>query len=289
MKGKGSRMHIVNLDEDNIEMYVDFLTPDVAENIGRTFYKGLVVEKEGELIAGMVWNVRNMMNDADNESHISFLKINDEEAGNLLFEEYKDLAREDDVVKTTFSLPAKSTTSEQQALANAGFSVKFMEGDLIKARLSEIGELAFIKKVRVSDDIHSLKTMTQRGFNSAIRSFVAKGLYGLCEDLPYLPRTYFENDVSCYAEVNGQVNGIFLFHKNPSEGLMIVVMAAIGSDFGKILPQMMKFSVLTALEEYSDETEIWIDRHNYASLALSEKLFPRGFGIPVYIGSRQES
>ena len=70
---------------------------------------------------------------------------------------------------------------------------------------------------------------------------------------------------------------------------MIVVLAAIGSDFGKILPQMMKFSVLTALEEYSDETEIWIDRHNYASLALSEKLFPRGFGTPVYIGSRPES
>ena len=112
MKGKGSRMHIVNLDEDNIEMYVDFLTLDVAENIGRTFYKGLVVETEGEPLAGMVWNVRNMMNDEDNESHISFLKINDEEAGNLLFEEYKDLAREDDVVKTTFSLPAKSTTSE---------------------------------------------------------------------------------------------------------------------------------------------------------------------------------
>ena len=282
-------MHIVNLDEDNIEMYVDYLSQDIAENIGRTFYKGIVVETDGNPIAGMVWDVRNMMREADNESHISFLKIDEEAAGELLFEEYQTQVREDDVVKTTFSLPARSTTREQQALKNAGFSVNFMEGDLIKARLSEIKELAFIKKVKVSDDIHSLKTMTQRGFNTAIRSFVAKGLFGICEDLPYLPRTYFENDVSCYSEADGQVNGIFLFHKNASDGLMIVVLAAIGSDFGKILPQMMKFSVLNASEIYSDETEIWIDRHNYASLALSEKLFPRGFGIPVYIGSRQES
>ena len=164
----------------------------------------------------------------------------------------------------------------------------FMEGDLIKARLSEISELPFIQKVKPSENVHALKTMTQRGFNAAIRQFMVKGIYGVCEDLAYLPRTYFENDISCYYEQDGQVNGILLFHKNPSEGLVVVVMAAIGKDFGKILPQMIKFSVTNSLEDYTLDTEVWIDRHNYASQALSEKLFPRGFGIPVYVGSRQE-
>ena len=68
----------------------------------------------------------------------------------------------------------------------------------------------------------------------------------------------------------------------------MVIMGAVGSDYGKIIPQMMKQSVTSAEEIYSPDTEVWIDRHNYASLALSEKLFPRGFGTPVYVGSRQE-
>ena len=131
--------------------------------------------------------------------------------------------------------------------------------------------------------------MTQRGFNSALRQFLTKGKYGLCEDLAYLPRSYFENDISCYSEMDGDINGIFLFHKKPSGGLLVVIMAALGSDFGKILPQMIKFSVTSAMENYPGETEVLIDRHNYASLALSEKLFPRGFGLPVYVGSRQEA
>lgn len=107
--------------------------------------------------------------------------------------------------------------------------------------------------------------------------------------VPYLLRTYFENDVSCYSEDDDQINGLLLFHQNPSGGLVVVVMAAIGSDYGKIIPQMIRHAVTNALELYPPETEVLIDRHNYASLALSEKLFPRGFGTPVYIGSRIEA
>ena len=281
-------MYIVSLDEENIEVYEDYITPDVAENIGRTFYRGLIVDSEYGPLAGMVWEVKNMMGDDDNESNICFLRIDDDDARELLLDEYKILIEEDEVTRSNFSLPARSTQREIQALENAGFTVKFMEGDLIKCRLSEIKELKFIQKVVPSENIHELKTMTQRGFNSAARAFMSHGLYGICEDLSYLPRSYFENDISCYSEMDGEVNGIFLFHKNPSGGLMVVVMAAIGNDFGKILPQMIKYSVTCCEEYYPDDTEVWIDRHNYASLALSEKLFPRGFGIPVYIGSREE-
>ena len=51
---------------------------------------------------------------------------------------------------------------------------------------------------------------------------------------------------------------------------------------------MIKKAVLSALEEYDPQTEVLIDRHNYATLALTEKLFPRGFGIPVYKGEKEE-
>lgn len=282
-------MDIVNLDEENIEMYTDYLTPDVAENVGRTFYRGLIVEDNDSPVAGMVWDVKNMMRDDDVENHISFLRIDDEEATEPLFEEYKTSVMEDGVVRSCFSLPAKASAREIKTLEREGFSVRFMEGDLIKCRLYEIFELKLIQKIGSSENIHSLKSLTQRDFNTAVRAFASKGHYGICEDLPYLSQSYFENDISCYSEKDEEVNGIFLFHKIPSGGLLVSVMAAIGNDFGRILPEMIKYSVTRAKEYYPDDTQVLIDRHNYASLALSEKFFPRGFGIPVYIGSRKES
>ena len=65
-------------------------------------------------------------------------------------------------------------------------------------------------------------------------------------------------------------------------------MSAMGDDYKRILAQMMSMVVANARKLYPPETEICIDRHNYASLALSEKLFPCGFGMPVYMGNRQE-
>ena len=281
-------MHIVDLNEENIDEYIDYIAPDAAENIGRFFFRGILCFDEDDLSGGMIWEVRNTMREEKNESNIVWLRIDSDEAGEFLFDNYSDLISRDDVEVSTISLPARGASKEKESLENAGFKVVFMEGDLIKTQLSEIAELDAFKKVKPGDSIRPLKNMTQRGFNAGVRPFMDKGLYGLCQDLPYLPRSYFENDISSYSENEGQVNGLFLFHKNPSGGLAIVVMAAIGNDYGKILPQMIKHSITRAIEIYSPDTEVWIDRHNYASLALSEKLFPRGFGIPVFIGTRQE-
>lgn len=281
-------MDVINLDMDNVQEYEVFLTEDIAENIGRSFYHGLVVTENNTTVAGIVWEIQNIMTDKNNESRIVFLKIDDERAAEVLFENYKAGIMQDDVVTSNFSLSAKSSEKERAALKNAGFTVKLMEGDLIKARLSEVAGLAFIQKVKTSDNIRPLNTITQRGFNAGVRRFVMMGMFGLCEDIAYLPRSYFENDVSCYCETDGQIDGLLLFHKNPSGGLVVVIMAAAGKDSNMLLLRMIRQAVSSAVEIYPPETEVWIDRHNYASLALSEKLFPRGFGTPVYVGSRQE-
>ena len=113
-------------------------------------------------------------------------------------------------------------------------------------------------------------------------------LFGLCEDLPYLSKAYFENDVSCYLEEDGDIIGLLLFHKKPSGTLEVVIMQVLGNEHVKDLLSMMCQALSAAKEIYDQQTEICIDRHNYSTLALSEKLFPRGFGIPVYTGSRNE-
>lgn len=281
-------MNIIELSEDNIEVYTEYISEDIAENIERTFFHGFIVENDDEPVAGIIWEIRNAINDEDNFSNIVWLKIDDENAAEELFDQYKECLAEDDVVNSTYCLPAISSDKEKNALKNAGFTVNFTEGDTIKARLSEIYEIAYLKKVKPKDYIKPLSNLTQREFIAGVRRFTTIGQFGLCQDLPYLPKTYFENDVSCYLDVDGEVNGLLLFHKKPSGILEVVIMQVLGNEYAKDLLSMMCQTILAAKEKYDPRTEIAIDRHNYSTLALSEKLFPRGFGIPVYTGNRQE-
>ena len=114
------------------------------------------------------------------------------------------------------------------------------------------------------------------------------GVRGLCEDLEYLPRDYFDNDVSCYCEEDGMINGVLLVHEDALGELQIILMFAVGEDPQRIVGHLMSLALTNAKVIYKPQTKICIDRHNYAALALSEKLFPSGFGVPVYVGSRQE-
>ncbi len=283
-------MDIVYLDQENVENYAEYLTRDEAENIGRIFHHGLVVINDNdEPVAAMIWKIRNFQTDEDNESQIIFLKIDDEEATELLFENYESSIMDDEVVKSTFSLPAMTSAREKAALSDRGFTVELMEDDIIRSRLSEAASLPLFTKIKPGENIHTINDLSNKDFNAGIRRFVLAGFHGLCEDLAYLSKSYFDNDVSCDVEGDdGQINGILLFHKMPSGSLYINIMAYIGNDFARYLPQMIEKSLNCAMDSYSPDTEILIDRHNYSALALAEKLFPSGFGIPVYVGERAE-
>ena len=281
-------MEIIQLNEDNVEEYSEYLTEDIAENIGRTFYHGVILLQEDAPVAGMVWEIRNMTEESATESNIVFLRVDEEEAQELLFQEYEEQIRIDQVSRSTVSLPAKTSKKEKQILQDHGFTVGLMEGDDIFATLQEIADIKAFEKIRISDSIRSLKSMSQREFVDAIEEMAEKGRFGICRDLTYLPRLYFENDISCFAEGEDKIGGILLLHGLPSGGLKVMLMVTVGKENTILLPQMIKKAVEAAMEEYAPETRVIIDRHNYATLALSEKLFPRGFGIPVYSGERAE-
>lgn len=282
-------MSIVELTEDNIESFLDYLTEDVAENIGRTFFNGLLVtDEDSKPKAGMVWELKNMLKDTNKESHIVWLKAEDEQSFNELFDRYDREIKPEGIVRSSFTLPARTSRDLKMMLKGKGFTVNLMEGDKITAKLSEIADISAFNKITVSDCVMPLRNATQRSFSAAISRMVSQGHYGTCEDLAYLPRLYFENDVSCYAEVDGQITGLFLVHRTPSEKLEVVLMFVTGKESVKLIPQMIKQSVESAYEAYEPDVEIIINRHDYASLALGERLFPRGFGIPIYEGERSE-
>lgn len=281
-------MEVIRLNDENITRFSDFIPEDIAENINRTYYRGLVVLEGDAPLAGMIWELRNNRNEDYRESHIVWLVVTDESAGSMLFEEYKSMITGEDIIRSTFALPARASKEEKAFLKSNGFSAELMEGDIITAKLSEVEELDFLSRISCSEEVKPLVEVSQRGFNMALRRMVSRGFYGRCEDIEFLPRLFFENDVSCFFEEDGIITGLLLCHLTPSGKLFVEMMACIGKDYLKLLTQMIAKAVEGARGKYPPETEIMIDRHNNATLALGEKLFPRGFGIPVYIGNRDE-
>lgn len=280
-------MDIIELTDDNIFEYLDFIPVDIADFIGRVFFHGILVIEDETPVAGMIWELKNMMSEDPKESRIIWIMVKNEEAAGLLFDSYKENISLEDVERSYYSIPASDAETEKKWLAENGFSAELSEGDEITAYLWQIKDVPFIKNVPDDKAILPLKNATQSAFSAAGKKMFELGLTGLCDDLIYLPRSFFDNEMSCFYQEDDTINGLFLFHRLPSGGLKLMLMAYIGNDRRRLL-SMMKSALKNAMEIYSKDTEIVLDRHNYSALALGERFFPNEIGKPVYVGSRSE-
>ena len=284
-------MEIIEITDENVPEYTAVLGEDVAENLERTFYRGLAVkaEDESDPLAMMVWELKNSeREEQENMNVIEWLMVKDEEAGDELMEAYAKKAAEEEVRLSRFAIPAKKGTPERALLKRAGFTAKLTEGDHIVVKVSEFGTLSLMKKRTKSPTICPLKEATTRMFRRGIYRCTAMNLRGVCEDLAYLPMSWFDPEVSCFSTKDDLINGYLLFHRTPSGNLVLQLMAALGKDYQKILVGLMRQAILCMEESCDPETRVILTRHNDAALVLSERLFPRGFGSPVYIGERRE-
>lgn len=281
-------MDIIELTTENIISFIEFIPVDIADYIGRLFYHGLIAVEEDEPVAAMVWELKNMLNEELKVSNIMWLRVDDEQAAYQMLDQYEESIMLDDVSRSTFSIAAKKDSPEQQVLKNAGFSVMLAEGDEISAELWQVDEVAVMQKTDIDENVVSLWSAGVNELSEALNMFEGMGRHGICEDLMYLPRSHFENDVSCFYKQKGTICGLFLVHLMPSGSMRIELMTATGKDPKMYILKMIKKALTTALDMYSLSTKIIIDRHNFSALALGERLFPYEIGIPVYQGSRNE-
>ena len=288
-------MYTVVLDENTIEDYAAYIGEDAADDIGRTFFRGLILLEEGRNapIGWMIWELRNLEAKQHVESYIRWFEAEDQDEADVLFLRYNEMIAEDGVETSHVSIPAtKESAKTRQILAEQGFDMLLMEGDDVAVGLSEILNMPVFKKSPgPSDFVHPLEDMPLRNFRKIITKLEMLGQKGTCEDLGYLPKSYFEKDVSCYYEDDSGIQGVLLFHKSPSGSLCLKVMRAVTGDHKettRILMRLLFYAVGYMEENYPDNTRIIVDRHNDSAFLLAEKLFPRGFGKPVYGGIRME-
>ncbi len=284
-------MTIVELNEENIREYASDITEDVAENIGREFFRGIIAAADDgkDMAAGIIWQYKNLEDEKqDTESVIEWIRIKDVNAAEALFAAYSESIAKEGALTSRVVIPVKDSKTEVQALKDAGFRIRLTEGDNIIVSLSELSELAVMKSRKVPDYIYPLNTLVLRRFRRGVEQCISIGQKGLCEDLASLPMTWFDPDISFYAEKDGKFCGFLLFHVLPSGMICIQLMTGIGKDFQQTILGMIRKFIITMEEHYPPDTKIQMNRRNQASLQLAEKLLPRGFGIPVYTGSRGE-
>ena len=283
-------MKIIDITEDNLEIYTDYLGEDMAENLNRMFYRGVVaVDDDSTYPKGaLVFRFVNLEEKAENEAVIEWLKVDDVDAGDALMEAYQNKIREKEVVRSSFVLPIAQGKLLKNFMKANGFTVRLYEGDDLISCVDEMTKLPVLNMKIPMEGVHPLSNMLMRDFRKEMSRCVEAGRKGTCEDLAYLPMSYFDQNISSYVEKNGEVMGMQLYHKSPSGSLEIKLLIAWTKDFRLIFPQLFKQTLTSAIELYPQDTPVILNRHNEASLLLAEKLFPRGFGRPIYKGERIE-
>ena len=70
-------MEIIELTEDNVEEYSEYLGPDKAENIGREYYRGIVVINEKKVPeSAAIWELLHLEDEKrDTEARVAYAGI----------------------------------------------------------------------------------------------------------------------------------------------------------------------------------------------------------------------
>ena len=281
-------MEVVAITEENLDEFTDVIDVDIAENIGRKYYRGIGIRDEmDDIVASMIWEYKNANDDADTRTELMWVSMNTEEHADELFKYYREDAKFENV-KTSFFDMAIPEELVSEALTKHGFTVKEHESRDIYTTVGEVAKFSLAQK-KPPSYIVGLFDLTVKQYRQGVISCLYKGKKGMMEDLSGVPMGWYDQDISCAVRTDDEITGFLLVHKTPSGILMPVLFYASGPNSKMDLLNMIRFSIRSAAAECRPDTKILIRRHSQAVKALSDKLLPDKKGEPALFGKRKES
>ena len=277
-------MKIEELNSENISDYEGIVNPDVAESIGREFYHGIVAVDGASPSGALVWEYKNLEDDADTNAEIFFAGSESADAAKSLLTEFDEQVSSCDTVRSFFEL---SSLSDEliKGFKDKGFELTDGESRDMRLTVADLKPLMALKK-KLGDHIVGLDTLMSLQFLQGVTNCLFRGKKGLVEDLEYVDKEWFDESISSCAITDGKVSGMLLVHRFPSGILMPVLFNAMGPDSKIDLLSMIAFTARKTVSNYPEETPVVIRRHNEMVGALAKKLFgDRPAGQAVH-GSR---
>ena len=266
-------MKITDLNTDNVSDYEDILDEDISESIGREFYCGIVASTEDDPSVGaMIWEYRNVEDDDGATAELCYINADSKEDTDALLTDFAEQAMLENVSDTFFEISMLPGEVEE-TFKEHGFDLKKDESRDIVVNISELSKLATMVK-KIPGNIECLGNIREIQFMQGVTNCIFNGKKGLLEDLEYIEKDWFDEDISSCVITDNKISGLFLVHRFPSGKLMPVLLAAIGPDARKDILYMIVNSAQKALLTYPPDTGVIIRRHNQSVRALAKKLFP---------------
>lgn len=273
----------LRLTPENYAEYGTILPADARRDLPRPFFGGLISKGESAS-SWMVYENKNLVVIEDAVSRIRWMELEEADSGKRLLAEY--LHETENIPLSVIEKPQASDT-DRAVLSESGFSLEDRESEDIVATVGELGQLFFAQK-KTPPYILSLKKTDEYSYKRGIVNCLIFDRVGLLEDLPYLPKNWFDEDVSSCTMTDQKINGFLLVHALPSNQLMVDLLFASGGDNRKHLLLMIRRSIRAAVKKYPPETPVILRRHNEGTYALVKKLFPEKKGETVLYGERRE-
>ena len=279
-------MTIIDITKENAADFEEVLGPDLAVDMGRTFFRGLAAVDDSEVCHGaFVYELLGVDGDGDAKSAIRLLTGDNTEILTQLQEEYKGAIEEDDVKTSYFETTESSLADFYETV---GFSKKQGESRQIRLCVSDLEKIPLNRNGKLPGYIQNMEDVSVLQYRNFVKKLLIKGTKGSLEDLAYLPLNWFDRGASCCSISDDKIDGIFLIRKTPSGELHPMLYTAFGPDFLKNLGFMLIHALNYVTENYPPETPIVINRHNKEVLALTQKLLSGYKGVSIFSGTRDE-
>ena len=280
-------MDIREIYDDNVSEYSSIIDPDVAENMERMYYRGLACHDDDDSVkAAMIWELKAVEKDTDTQSRIDWVYTDGPDHLAAMLNAYKEQMTEDEVKRSFFEIDDMDEKTSA-AFGENGFKTGSVESKGVYLTLDECKALPMAGK-KVPSFVNSLSELALKEYHQGIMKIMFHPDVTPMEDLCYIPKTWFDPDVSCYVTTDNMVNGFLLIHRFPSGTLLPVLYYATGPDFTKHLGYMMVYSIQKAAAKYPGDTKILVRRRAKHVAALVQKLFPGKKGGPAVAGLREE-
>ncbi len=274
-------MIINEITEQNIEGFIDPVPAIYLNEIKREYVRGLSGEDDGtkELKAAVIFELKNAEEDAPLEAEILYFFASDAHSGAELLRSLGNFTGAglnvpggEGISRVFFELPSLGN-AEEEAFALAGYSLERKESRDVLVSVEDLSFLSFFKN-KPPEYVMPLSEITSRQFKAAVMSSVFHGRYGLLEDLPFLPITWFDPDISCCVLTDDRVNAMLLVSGRGTEGFRVELLFALQPDASIHLLNMITYSVRAAVNIGRPGDKVLLRRHNKASCDLVKKLFP---------------
>ncbi|MCR5746114.1 MAG: hypothetical protein K6G03_00215 [Lachnospiraceae bacterium] len=284
---RGNHMGVIPITEENISQYAGNISSELFNEFKREYFKGLVYDKEvtDKSFTFIIWNLKNVEDeDTPTEAEILWIQAEDQLEGEELLTAFYLEMNNNNVKRISFEFESLNNV-EKSILTGKGFEIKEAESRDLRVSVGELYDLEINQRERsIPEYIKSLSDISEKDFKNGILECVFHGRYGILDDLPLLPMTYYDPDISTCIITDNKVNGFILVHKTLSGEFIVELLFCMPPDASENLLHMIRHSVRLADEVCEKEDIVILRRHNKATHGLCKKLFPEKKGVTVLKG-----